>query len=227
MYLARVQLNPARRGARHLLGSPQAMHAAVLGCFHAGQSPGRVLWRLDPQREQQWLYVTGGARPDLTGLVEQAGWPETQVGDVRSYDGFLDRLGEGQRWQFRLTANPTRASRNGGRMRDGQPKQLERSKRFGHVTAAQQEAWFLTRASSLGFSVPHDEQADIHDLAVTARRVETFKRGDRRVTVVKATYDGHLVVTDPKALRSALVSGVGPAKAYGCGLLTLAPPRHA
>jgi CRISPR system Cascade subunit CasE len=227
MYLARAQLNPARRGARRLLGSPQAMHAAVLGCFHAGQTPGRVLWRLDPHRDQQWLYVVAADRPDLTGLVEQAGWPSTQVGDIRSYDGFLDRLGEGQRWQFRLTANPTKASREGGRMRGGQVRQLERSKRFGHVTATQQQEWFLTRTSSCGFSIPHDEETDVHDLAVTARRVETFRRGAHRVTLAKATYEGHLVVTDPKALRTALISGVGSAKAYGCGLLTLAAPPHA
>jgi CRISPR system Cascade subunit CasE len=203
------------------------MHAAVLGCFHAGQAPGRVLWRLDPHREQHWLYVVGAARPDLTGMLEQAGWPETQLGDVRSYDGFLDRLAEGQRWQFRLTANPTRATREGGRVRAGRPQPLERSKRFGHVTAAQQQEWFLARVASWGFAVPRDEDADVHDLAVTARRVEDFRRGDRRVTVTKATYEGHLVVTDPKALRTALVSGIGPAKAYGCGLLTLAPPHHA
>jgi CRISPR system Cascade subunit CasE len=38
-----------------------------------------------------------------------------------------------------------------------------------------------------------------------------------------ATYDGILTVTDPALLRRALCHGVGRAKAYGCGLLTLAP----
>jgi CRISPR system Cascade subunit CasE len=42
------------------------------------------------------------------------------------------------------------------------------------------------------------------------------------VTIAKATFDGKMVVTDPKALKSAMTMGIGPGKAYGCGLLTLA-----
>ncbi len=37
-----------------------------------------------------------------------------------------------------------------------------------------------------------------------------------------AQFDGYLTVTDPRLLQHALVTGVGPAKAYGCGLMTLA-----
>jgi len=42
------------------------------------------------------------------------------------------------------------------------------------------------------------------------------------VTLVTVTYDGLLEVTDPDALRRTLTRGLGRAKAYGCGLLTLA-----
>ena len=50
------------------------------------------------------------------------------------------------------------------------------------------------------------------------------RKGKRmRVPVVTATFDGRLTVTDPEALRQALTSGIGRAKAYGCGLMTLAP----
>jgi CRISPR system Cascade subunit CasE len=39
-------------------------------------------------------------------------------------------------------------------------------------------------------------------------------------------FEGRLLITDPDALRAALVTGIGPAKGYGCGLLTLAPVRR-
>lgn len=227
MYLARAQLNPTRRGARRLLGSPQAMHAAVLSCYHAAQENGRILWRLDAHERSQWLYVVSSAPPDLTSLVEQAGWPQTDGGDVRSYTPLLDRLAEGQRWHFRLTANPTQATRKGGRVSQGAPRMLERSKRFGHVTVKHQEEWLLTRCEGWGFTVPYDEEQDALDLVVSERKVESFRRGDSRVTIAKASYEGQLVVADPAALRRTLVTGAGPAKAYGCGLLTLAPPRRA
>src|SRR5690606_28031685 len=53
MYLTRFQINPARRNARKLLSSPQAMHAAVRAAFQDAadyERPGaRTLWRIDTQ----------------------------------------------------------------------------------------------------------------------------------------------------------------------------------
>ena len=38
-------------------------------------------------------------------------------------------------------------------------------------------------------------------------------------------FDGVLVCTDPDRLRDATIEGLGPAKAFGFGLLSLAPVR--
>ena len=71
MHLSRIQINPARRGGQKLLGSPQAMHAAVLGSFpEAGDERGRVLWRVDRDEHKTWLYVTSRPRPDFAHIVE-------------------------------------------------------------------------------------------------------------------------------------------------------------
>ena len=48
-------------------------------------------------------------------------------------------------------------------------------------------------------------------------------RGDRRIAIETCTFEGVLDVTHPAALREAIVAGVGPGKAFGCGLLSLAP----
>ncbi|KPH98712.1 CRISPR-associated protein, Cse3 family [Actinobacteria bacterium OV450] len=37
------------------------------------------------------------------------------------------------------------------------------------------------------------------------------------------TFEGRLRITDPGLLTEHLLAGIGPSKAYGCGLLTLAP----
>ncbi|WP_166851578.1 type I-E CRISPR-associated protein Cas6/Cse3/CasE [Isoptericola sp. BMS4] len=208
MYLSRIQINPVRRGGRKLLGSPQAMHAAVLAAFpQADEERGRVLWRVDRDGPRTWLYVVSGPEPDFAHVVEQAGWPTTQsTWAVRPYGALLGRLEAGQTWAFRLTANPTRTS--GG-------------KRYGHVTAAQQQEWLLSRAAGWGFAVRGGTGAP--DVVVHDRRVDRFQRSGRTVTIAKATFDGLMTVADADALRSALAHGVGPAKGYGCGLLTLAP----
>ncbi|MFI6713611.1 type I-E CRISPR-associated protein Cas6/Cse3/CasE [Nonomuraea sp. NPDC050478] len=43
------------------------------------------------------------------------------------------------------------------------------------------------------------------------------------VVLSTATFEGKLRVTDTAAFTERLLGGIGPAKSYGCGLLTLAP----
>ena len=58
---------------------------------------------------------------------------------------------------------------------------------------------------------------------VTRSEVVNFKRESSVVTLRIAGFDGILEVTDAEAFRAALRQGIGPARAYGCGLLTVAP----
>jgi CRISPR system Cascade subunit CasE len=223
MYLTRFQINTARRGAHKLLASPQALHAAILAGFpdredHATDG-ARTLWRLDTDPSKQTLlYIVSPGRPDLTHLVEQAGWPTTETWQTRSYGAFLDSLEKGQRWAFRLTANPTRNGRRSDKSEDTQ--------RFGAVTVDHQIQWLTTRAEKNGFSV--NQQADGQlNMVVHQRRTLTFlrNRGEKRVTLVIATYDGVLTIEDPIVFRRTLRCGLGHARAYGCGLITLASAR--
>ncbi|MDQ2837588.1 MAG: type I-E CRISPR-associated protein Cas6/Cse3/CasE [Actinomycetota bacterium] len=217
MFLTRFDINQARRGAKKLMGSPQAMHAAVLAGFPPtdGESGDqRVLWRVDSTGARNLLYIVSPQQPDLTHLVEQAGWPQTATWLTKDYQPLLDSLTAGQQWGFRLTANVTISTKRG--------KEDVRSQRYGHVTADQQREWFASRAGKFGFSLAAN--TDGYDaLEVRDRAVKQFRRQDQQVTLAVATFVGVLVVTDADALRAALVTGIGPAKAYGCGLLTLAP----
>lgn len=219
MFLTRFELNTARRGTRNLLTSPHRLHAAVLAAFPAGQreptEQGRILWRLDQRSQQSLLYIVSPHRPDLTHLVEAAGWPATQSWQTHSYAPLLDRLTTGTQWAFRLAANPVHSR---------PPEAGARSKRYGHVTVAQQTNWLLDRAGRNGFTVPETTGKE-PDVAVHAHRTWRFQREGRTVTLATAVFEGRLETTDPDALRHALTHGIGPAKGYGCGLLTLAPMR--
>jgi CRISPR system Cascade subunit CasE len=215
MYLSRCELNPARRGARTLLGSPQAMHAAVLASYPSreAEGPGRVLWRVDQLSRATWLYILGPTLPDLTHVVEQGGWPASgQAWDTRPYEGLLASVSTGRDFAFRLTANPTLSTRIKGR---------EHSQRLGHVTTSQQLWWLLDRAEGWGFAVPETPRGPA--AVVVSRAVRRFRRGSDWVTLATATFEGQLRVADAPTFRQSLVGGLGPGKAYGCGLLTLAP----
>ncbi|MFE6096591.1 type I-E CRISPR-associated protein Cas6/Cse3/CasE [Streptomyces massasporeus] len=256
MYLSRFRLNTARAGARRLLSSPQAMHAAVMSSFPhllptdapAPDTP-RVLWRLDQQaRAEVVLYVVSPDQPDLTHLVEQAGWPAAATVDpqnpgwqTKPYTSFLDRLAAGDRWSFRLTANPVHTIRR----KDSEPRKIT-----AHLTPTHQMGWLLDddRQQRAGFRIlekpqsqrllPHGtthhgrpHHGDRYELTVGDTRSLSFdksrapegRRQGKPVTLVTVTFDGRLEITDPEAMRRTLTQGIGRAKAYGCGLLTLAP----
>lgn len=226
---SRFLINPQRRGARKLLSSPQAMHAAVLAAFPPGVGDGgRVLWRLDAQPPEYRLYVLGPEEPDFTHLVEQAGWA-TRTWESMDYAPMLARITPGQEWGFRLTANPVKSLHRPG----------QRGKPVPHVTEAQQIAWLDERAGRHGFELRRVPSSGAEgscagegmpDVRVTGREDLSFAKRDttgsgrrRQVTLRRVRFDGTLRVLDAEAVRAALVQGIGRGKAYGCGVLTLRP----
>lgn len=217
MFFSHFQFNPARRGAQRLLSSPHALHAAVLSGF-PDPSPtenGRVLWRLDNRAKVAKLFIVSPSQPDLTHLAEQGGWPTLpETWGSTPYERLLDRLEKGQTYRFRLTANPVHNQRRA----DGQ-----RGKPRGHVTVSQQEKWLLDRQERHGFVVAESEGA--HDLVVSDRKLLVFHRRETKVTLRTVSYEGTLTVTDRDDFIAALCMGIGRAKGYGCGLLTIAPVR--
>lgn len=241
MHLTRFRVNTARPGSRRLLSSPQALHAAVMSSFPhvlpSSDDTPRVLWRIDHNaRAEIILYILSPDQPDLTHLVEQAGWPaaaanaatdpRTRGWQTYPYTPFLERITTGSTWGFRLTANPVHHIRR----KDGEP-----IKRTAHVTPRHQMQWLLDRQERSGFRIltkPAGQRltdhGTEHDLIVHNRRDLRFSKSTdtstrRNVSMLAVTFDGRLEVTDPAALRRTLTTGLGKAKAYGCGLMTLAP----
>lgn len=234
-YLSRVWINPLRNRSRELLSSPQKMHAAVLGGLAIQPVSERVLWRVDadePRRPS--LFVLTRSSPSWEHLVEQAGWPSSDEPQAvtKSYDPLLRRIAAGSEFAFRLTANPVQFTRSPDKASrqvsaSAEPSASTRSLRLGHRTAEHQQSWFAGRANKWGFEVPEvrslGDGADL-DMRILARGRRTFSRGTagQKLSLQVVTYEGHLVVVDPDVFRAQLLAGFGPAKAYGCGLMTLA-----
>jgi CRISPR system Cascade subunit CasE len=189
--------------------------AAGLNLVQASDSSGdgRVLWRTDTVGEQTWLYVLSAVRPDFSHMVEQFGWPGSEQGwDTKDYEPFLSHLSSGQRWRFRLHANPIYTTKG---------------KRYAHVTVEQQKQWLSARAGRNGFTFHKisTDEGDIDAVQIIHRTILKFRKrpSDKTyVTLSVATYEGELIVEDAESLRCALTCGIGKARAYGCGLLTLA-----
>ena len=227
MFLTKIDLAPERRLARKYLGSPQAMHAVVMGATggNIGDGPGRVLWRVD-RGTTTALYILSPLEPDCSQLVAEAGAAGTQARTL-DYSPFLASLDAGQLWAFRLAANPSYSASRGPGVR---------GQRYGHVTVEQQRQWLVERAPRHGFElmpVDHvDDEGSDGAVMVVHRERPVFNRrrsegeGRDRVTINRTVYEGVLRITDPESLRRALIAGIGRSKAYGCGLMTLARVRQ-
>lgn len=247
MFLTRMHLNPRRRQTVRFMRDPQALHAAVESAFPPpvdGAAGSRTLWRLDAEGDRRQLLILSPREPSLEHLQEQAGWSTEQTWESRSYEPLLARLTRGQRYAFRLTANPVHTVTDDS----------GRKKLLAHVSARHQVRWLTERAERLGVRFLTETEATGVDgaqsrmdpslgtaaaggpsdaelpLLVQASFRETvrFRRGEQQVTLARARFDGMLEVADADLLKAALTGGIGRAKAYGCGLMTLAPlPRAA
>ncbi|WP_369201567.1 type I-E CRISPR-associated protein Cas6/Cse3/CasE [Streptomyces sp. PU-14G] len=242
MYLTRFRINTARTEARRLLGSPHFMHGAVNMAFPDApprdEHGPRVLWRLDhtPSGRPD-LFIVSPSRPDLTHLVEQMGWPtlEEPGWSTFAYEEFLATLKQGDTWGFRLTANPVHHIRKPGSAKDAP------TKRTAHLTPKHQLQWLLQRQQSAGFEITRtpdarrllpghgDDPGDKYEVIVHNQVPYQFRKRNTRsrseVRFVSVTFDGRLRITDLDVFRRTLTRGLGKAKAYGCGLMTLAPLR--
>lgn len=234
-YLSRIWMNPLRPKAQLFLRNPHALHAAVLGGLSRQPVDERVLWRLEPDpKHRAELLVLTDSMPSWEHLVEQAGWPAADEPQqlVRDYQTLLDRIQRGREFRFRVRANPVSATRQPLKPSATQEKLLTgerpRGVRVPHRTAAHQLTWFTDRLDKWGFeAVVSPESGPAVSLIARDRLV--FSKGadttKHRVVLSTATFDAVVRVTDPAQARDRLLSGVGSAKGYGCGLITLAPMR--
>ena len=203
MYLTRLRLDPDSAPARRDLGDSYQMHKTLSRAFadDAQSSPQRFLWRLE-------VNALNGSRPVVLLQSDAAGrWD-----DLQSLNGYLSAdpeqkdidlgklLAPARTFRFRLVANPT-VTRVG--------------KRFGLIGEQAQIGWLVRQGGKHGFAVT--------DAMVIGSEVSKGRKGGSSISLRTATFEGLLRVSDVNQLAQALVNGIGPGKALGCGLLSLAP----
>lgn len=95
---------------------------------------------------------------------------------------------------------------------DGQPDPPPPLYELVHATCTE---WLANRAQQHGFAL-HEST-----ISVAAYQQHGGKRGQLRFSTVDLA--GELVVTDAERFATTLSSGIGRAKAFGCGLLLVRP----
>jgi len=229
MHLSRLVLDPRSYLVRRDLANCQAMHRTLLAVFGCARSEAGLLYRIEDavsgaivvyvqsREPPNWNQLPTGylARPDPFDLSPRQN-PEAK--DVtRQYSD----LPAGLRLAFRLRANPTRKiqTRSSEGRRNGSRVELHREE--------DQRAWLQRKATQHGFEILESGGAPevrvVRGDKIGGHRV----RGEReeKLTFGSVLFEGALRITDPARFRAALEGGIGSGKAYGFGLLSIAPLR--
>ncbi|MDH4389960.1 MAG: type I-E CRISPR-associated protein Cas6/Cse3/CasE [Aquabacterium sp.] len=205
MYLSQLKLNPTQPEARRDLGDAYQMHRTLARAFapDAASEIPRFLWRLERERspgEGNKVLVQAQTGARWAGLEALPGYLLAGIAE-KVVD--LDRLiVEGSILRFRLRANPAVK-------RDG--------KRWGLHDEQEQLDWLRRQGARVGFAVVGADMSQHERLRATQRRSGML------ITVDSVQFDGQLRVLDAVALRNAVGAGLGPGKALGLGMLSLAP----
>ncbi|MEG0269934.1 MAG: type I-E CRISPR-associated protein Cas6/Cse3/CasE [Clostridia bacterium] len=210
MYLSRIAINPNRRETMAALALPNKLHGAVENCFTGEKQ--RNLWRIDWLHGNCYLLILSPQKPDFSHIIEQFG--SVQAGESKDYHALLEKVKPAQAWSFRLCANPVHSNTSEKKSPN------ERGKVYAFVHAQEQKQWLISHAQNCGFALDENGFDTVHTQWLT------FSKGSdpkHKITLLRVTFEGILHVTDAEKFRKALVDGIGREKAYGCGLLTIAP----
>jgi CRISPR system Cascade subunit CasE len=170
-------------------------------------------------RSDFWISETNAAdiEPDWENLSQQWLSPSSPFDPlpnpaVRSLEGL--HLPKGRILRFRLVANPsvkkTRRNENG---------QRRNSNRVPLVYEERQIAWLEEKGVLHGFAVRHALVS--HPQNYTLWKRINKQKSAPPITLFTVRFDGVLQITDDEKFKEALLRGIGPAKAFGCGLLSL------
>lgn len=189
----------------------------------------KALWNLfetDPDASRDFLYRQEGHTDELAFLVLSRRQPGNDDGlwqvETKAY---APRLKTGQNLQFLIRINPVVKRRDGaGRqqrhdlvmdLKKNEPDSADTQAERVQLAARQ---WLTNRQSQYGFELIEETV-----MGEAYRQWRFGGKGGNRISFSSIDCSGQLTVADTARFKSALMNGVGPAKAFGCGLLLIRP----
>lgn len=204
MFLSKLLLNPRSRQVQMELSHPYELHRTLLRAFphHDQGGPGRVLYRVEHDRDANLITI-------LVQSICPPKWSALSVSHDYFYEPpqfkeFNPVFHLGQMLRFRLRANPT-VKRKG--------------KLLGLLKQEDQLAWLRRKAAQGGFALVSVRM--IPEGIMRSRK--TVKNQSNDMSHFAVCFDGLLQVQDPNAFYNTLAAGIGRGKAFGFGLLSVAP----
>jgi CRISPR system Cascade subunit CasE len=197
MYLSRILVEGRR------VHNPYELHRALWTLFPGhGHDTRGFLFRVE---------VEPPGSP--TELLLQSAWqPQPQSAEIHvvAIRPYQLRLRRGQGLRFRLTANPIKTVKDDTGRQNA--KGMIKNCRVPLVMEEQQLQWLQRKLQNA---------ASIEAAVIYAQRPLYFRKDGKAGKIVTVTFDGILRVLAPDLLWLQMQHGIGPAKSFGCGLLSV------
>ena len=198
-YLTRVILDK-KSAVRKRLNDSYAWHRAVWEAFPDRPDDNRkFLTKVDDRGRFFELMILSEERPTLPD------WGQWETKEIKPT--FLEH----ERYAFNLRANTT-VKRV---VRDESGERMKNGRRTAIYKPEELRQWLERKAQQSGFAV---EQFDA-DPPIA----RPFRKDGKPGKHVRVDFKGILKVTDSSAFKEAFSKGIGPAKAFGFGMLMLQP----
>ncbi|MFF4991541.1 type I-E CRISPR-associated protein Cas6/Cse3/CasE [Streptosporangium saharense] len=211
----------------------QDMHRLVMSGFHGWVEDGAK----DARAQLQVLHTANAdlKQGTLTVVVQsrvQPDWSRIPSAALQAKPDIIiveQEIKAGQRYRFRSVVNPARMS--GRHLRPGSSSTENRQlKRLADTTPEHARRWFAERLQPPGEPAVNDRGVRrigaFGDPVTLATRIlpkivkASAKPGLR---IGRAEIRGELTVTAPDVFVDVLTTGLGHARAYGCGLILIKP----
>ncbi|MFJ1796562.1 type I-E CRISPR-associated protein Cas6/Cse3/CasE [Kitasatospora griseola] len=166
-----------------------------------------ILFRTETSHDGDRILLQSNREPDLTQLP--AGYGTTAA---KPLTPLLDALRKGLPVRYRIAANAVRKPGSTTRALYNLPEVVP-------LTGPHADEWWTRQAEAAGLAL-----ATLHSTPLDAA---IGNRHDKqRVQHARTLFEGTAHITDPDLLRARIREGIGRGKAYGCGMLSIAPRRE-
>ena len=215
MYLSSLELNLRSHRVHKELTNRYELHRTIMHAFKPTTPDNeRVLFRVELLENRVRVLVQTQNLPSWSFLEEDPNFtgylaPQIPTPQIKNLSPHFQ---SGQKFYFRLHANPT-ARKATFKDENGH------GKRIGLYSQEDQVKWLTEKCQTGGFEVLDMTLIPVNVIHGLQPDTKTKKNP---LQILCIQYEGVLTIKDPERFEKTLNLGIGPAKSFGCGLLSLA-----
>lgn len=242
MFLTRLYLNPRNRAVQRDLNDCYQLHRTVLSMFpqakkskNGARSQFKILFRVEGSESGRIikLLIQSMIKPDVSKLNEKytLGANGNKNIAVKNIEGIFTQFENDRKLRFRLRANPTRKI-NTSSKEDRLSGEKKNGIRVPITSDEELVKWLKRKSQNHGFEILNLKiSKEIPNVRISSME---YSRGVKKKPTGKSgksfnlkfdtiQFDGVLKINELDKFSDAIKNGVGSGKAFGYGMLSIAP----